>query len=273
VGEPLAATASHARECALISYPKRMWARDALASDRLPTALVRTVERLGRDEDLLVRLVAHEGEWRERVEVSIYPRARRWRDVPIDEVASVLETRGTDGETIEKPVIAVCTHGVRDRCCALFGGRIVDALREAGGTRVEVREASHLGGDRFAPTLVMFPSGETYGHLTEADAPSLIEAALGGLGPSARFRGTMWREPIEQNADVFARERGGRVLGPIVRTRELDTRVTLRFTIEIAGQREQVELACVREERLVVGDCRSADEGRRGTVGIWRIDQ
>lgn len=274
-GEPLAGTASHARGCVLITYPKRMWARDALASEGLPASLRDAVEKLAEVHDVLTRLVAHEGPWRERVDVSLYPQARRHRDVALADVGRVLsDARPDEGEPITRPLIAVCTHGVRDRCCALYGGAMFDALRGAAGGAVDVREASHLGGDRFAPTVLALPSGHMYGHLEPDDAPALIDAAHGGPVLRSRFRGSLWLDPLEQLAEVAAMDAlGGSpvVLSSIERDAPDPDHATLRFTAEHAARSVPLRIDCVREHRLVVGDCRSADTARRGSVRTWRI--
>ncbi|MEM6956879.1 MAG: sucrase ferredoxin [Myxococcota bacterium] len=67
----------------------------------------------------------------------------------------------------EDPVEFICAHGKRDRCCALYGVALYKALAGAAG---EQWMTSHLGGHRFAPTLLHLPSGFCYGHLN-ADEP------------------------------------------------------------------------------------------------------
>lgn len=258
-----------------------MWAPQALASDGLPTTLRDAVEQLARDHDVVTRLVAHEGTWHERVELSLYPQARRHRDVPLANVGTILtHSEPDDGEPITKPVIAVCTHGIRDRCCALFGGAIVDALRDApNADSVDVREASHLGGDRFAPTVLVLPSGHTYGHLEPADAPALIAAARGEGTLRRCFRGSLWLHPLEQLAeaaamDAFAATHPNRLptLSAITSDDHDPDHATLRFSASIGATTIPLELRCVREHRLVIGDCRNADRDRRGSVRMWKID-
>lgn len=272
--EPLAGTASHARGCVLFSYPKRMWARQALDSEGLPTELVARFSHLAREQDVVTRFIAHEGPWREHVEITLYPQARRHRDVPLADAARLLATaRPDDGEALTKPLIAVCTHGVRDRCCALFGLEIVHALRShARGDDVEVREASHLGGDRFAPTAIVLPSGHTYGHLDPADAGALLDAACGGAPLRDRFRGSLWRDPLEQLADVAALAHDARVASAIETTDHDASHATLRFTGDVTGSRVGFEVRCKRERRLVIGDCRNADAQRHGSVSLWAIE-
>ncbi len=279
--EPLAGTASHARGCVLLSYPKRLWAIDALASEGLPPALQETLARL-LERDVVTRLVAPTGPWNERVEVSLFPQNRRHAEVPLAAVAELLETAGPeDGELLRQPVIACCTHGVRDACCAKFGLALVSALREAAsasGSSIEVREASHLGGDRFAPTLLVLPSGHTYGHLDPSDAPALLEATSAALPLAGRFRGSLWLDPLEQLAEIAAFDLARAsstaltALSEIERTDGDGDRATLRCVATLGAKRVRLELSCSLRRRLVVGDCRSAARGRRGQVTTWVTD-
>ncbi len=278
--EPLGGSASHARGCLLVSYPKRMWARQALDSEGLPASLVRELERLA-ERDVVTRLVAHEGPWRDRVELTFFPRARRHRGVPLADAAELLRASNPDdGEPVTRPLILVCTHGVRDRCCALFGAAIVDALRvdpgaAAGG--VEIREASHLGGDRFAPTALVLPSGHTYGHLDASDVPALVAAAAEGRPFGSKFRGSLWLDPLDQLAEVAAVSVAGPatgrapVVGPISRT-EGASEATLRCEVTIDEARVALEVRCRLVRQLVVGDCRAADTGRSSVVERWTIE-
>ena len=83
-----------------------------------------------------------------------------------------------------RPLVLLCTHGKRDRCCALHGRAFLDAL---GSDDVEdVWETSHLGGHRFAATCLTLPFGHYYGRLRPSEASafmaSIREAQMHDLG-------------------------------------------------------------------------------------------
>lgn len=80
---------------------------------------------------------------------------------------------------IDEPVLLVCTHAKRDMCCALKGRPMAKALTEA-YPEAHIWESSHTKGHRFAPSMVLFPSGYSYGRLNEKAAQSLFEAARRG---------------------------------------------------------------------------------------------
>ena len=93
----------------------------------------------------------------------------------------------------------VCTHGKRDVCCAT-SGRGYALARQAAAPDARVRECSHLGGHRFAPTCLFLPSGRLYGRL---DAAGFYPA---GSEPSAEFlRGASYLSPAAQAADQAVR--------------------------------------------------------------------
>lgn len=88
----------------------------------------------------------------------------------------------------DERILLVCTNARRDQCCALFGRPVAQAL--AAGRPGQVWESSHLGGHRFAPTVLSLPDGYVYG------GP---DAATLGLGAC---RGRSWLEPSAQAAEL-----------------------------------------------------------------------
>lgn len=72
----------------------------------------------------------------------------------------------------EQSLILVCTHGSRDRCCGKLGGFIYAKAHKKAPE--QVWQASHLGGHRFAPTLLVLPQGMMYGRIKEDDIPALL---------------------------------------------------------------------------------------------------
>ncbi|NJL49331.1 MAG: hypothetical protein HC929_20155 [Leptolyngbyaceae cyanobacterium SM2_5_2] len=80
--------------------------------------------------------------------------------------------------------IFVCTHGRHDRCCGRYGypfyrqaKALVESLEQAQRlprSGIHVWQVSHIGGHRFAPTLIDLPEGRYYGSLTLADWQLLL---------------------------------------------------------------------------------------------------
>ena len=106
-------------------------------------------------------------------------------------------------------LLLVCAHGVHDTCCAVHGRPVAAALAERWPDLVW--ECTHVGGDRFAPNLVVLPDGFYYGNLDPASAIDTVAAHLGGTVPTAFLRGMVGFAPPAQAAAVAAYER----LGPL----------------------------------------------------------
>lgn len=109
------------------------------------------------------------------------------------------------GEPVTEGPVLVCAHGKRDRCCARLGRPIAASLAAAHPDRVW--ECSHTGGHRFAPAMVLLPSGLTYGRVDAESAAAAVEAADRGTVSTAGLRGRSGHAPIEQVAELAVRER------------------------------------------------------------------
>lgn len=108
--------------------------------------------------------------------------------------------------------LLVCTHGGRDACCGKFGYQVYERLRfgySAAYSGLRVWRTSHIGGHRFAPTLIDFPDGRYWGHLE----PEALENLVLRNGPVSELRGFYrgWAgldSPFEQLAEreIFVEE-------------------------------------------------------------------
>ena len=142
--------------------------------------------------------------------------------VPDGELVAAVEAllRGPGGsstlgrfrqETAGVRDVVVCTHGSRDVCCGKYGYPVYDLLRRrhARSGRLRVWRSSHIGGHRFAPTMIDYPEARYWGHL-EPWAAERVVARHGPVSGLGRFyRG--WSglgSPFEQVAEreIFARE-------------------------------------------------------------------
>lgn len=189
--EPLAGTAPPQPNWLFVEAPGA-WGReaaDALGELRpsLPDSwrlvLVRRADRpLRRQRDRFV--------W------SSTPAGARWWRLPPD--APVVPD--TPGDPVAQEMLFVCCNGGRDRCCALLGRRVVDALRSD-----RAWECSHLGGHRFAATGVRLSDRMLFGRLDVAAA----RRVLAGDTPLDQVRGPAGWEPAVQVAALAVwRQRG-----------------------------------------------------------------
>ena len=88
--------------------------------------------------------------------------------------------------------ILVCTHGSHDACCGKFGYPVYETLRYGYaailGEKLRVWRTSHLGGHRFAPTLLDLPEGRYWGRLEPGTLENLVmrSGPVSELGRSYR---------------------------------------------------------------------------------------
>lgn len=114
---------------------------------------------------------------------------------------------GSDGVATTEPLVAICAHGKHDQCCAVRGRSACQAIAAA---HPEITwECSHLGGDRFAATMLILPEGLCYGRVDSADSVDLVQRYLDGRLDNRFLRGRTSLPHAVQAAQYFAREASG----------------------------------------------------------------
>ncbi|MEU8469290.1 sucrase ferredoxin [Streptomyces sp. NPDC029006] len=92
------------------------------------------------------------------------------------------------------PLALVCTNGKRDRCCALLGRPLAAELADSGVRGVW--EVTHLGGHRFAPTVLVLPYGYAYGRAGAHTVKEALHAVREGRVVVEGCRGcSAWGRP------------------------------------------------------------------------------
>ncbi len=140
--------------------------------------------------------------------------------VTADDLATVLSSLLAEGPSVlSRPItdradVLICGHQARDVCCGDFGERTARDLAELDqgdptATARRVWLTSHLGGHRFAPTGLTFPSGLCWARLEAEELVTLISS--GDPTPFlAHLRGFAAFPPAAQVADLaMAREVDG----------------------------------------------------------------
>jgi hypothetical protein len=127
----------------------------------------------------------------------------------VDEPAQLLDVAldGSDGELTTDPVVAICAHGKHDQCCAVRGRSACQAI--AAAYPEFTWECSHLGGDRFAATMLILPVGLCYGRVDSADSADLVRRYLEGRLDNRFLRGRTSLPHAVQAAQFFVREQTG----------------------------------------------------------------
>jgi hypothetical protein len=198
-GEPLTATASRVDHWLLVEH-QGAWGRDPLDTRTLSPELVahlRTqVAALPHARLLLVKRPRRHAQAAARAFFAMSrPGQERLLELEFEQSDDLLdidvgaEIAGVGRATLsEEPLWIVCTHGKRDRCCALHGRPLYDALRLEAGS-AGVWQSTHVGGDRFAGNVVVLPHGLYYGRVGSHEVAGLVAAHAGGRIDLPRYRG------------------------------------------------------------------------------------
>jgi hypothetical protein len=218
--EPLAATASRLDHWILVEY-RGAWSRDVLGESLLSAELK---AHLREQLDALERsrlLFLKKPERRAQAGRSVFfgssrPGQERFFRLEVEhqddlrgfDFADALADGGASAAPLDRPLFVVCAHGKRDRCCALRGRPLYDALRQEVDPDL-VWQSTHVGGDRFAGNVVVFPHGLYYGRVDPADTAGLVAAQASGSIDLEHYRGRAGHSCQVQAAEHAIRESKG----------------------------------------------------------------
>lgn len=211
--EPILGTAPTDSRWLFVEEPGP-WGAQPLVENRLPE-VARTY--LAGLEGMAVHLIRHHGRTAPHAPVvaaatvSVTPggpaRTRVFvrtmtamTELPQLDLASLFDGTGPGVREQEGPLWLVCTNGKRDRCCSVTGRPVAEVLAEQWpeGTW----ECTHLGGHRFAGTLLAFPSAMTLGRLTPATTLAAARAVTAGSVPEGTLRGRVGLSGADQVLDA-----------------------------------------------------------------------
>ena len=258
-GDELAGTASTVRSYLLVEHPGP-WGTDALRDARLPDGLGDHLQEQSRRHRVRVLLVRRPGrragDGPTRVVAARAAGAASWAEAAdldrIDDVrdldlAALGAGRSLGLEPEDAPVLAVCTHGRHDACCAELGRPV--ALELASGPHAPaVWEASHVGGDRFAGNLVCLPEGLYFGRVDPGDARQVLAEYLDGRITLEHYRGRSCHSFPQQAAERLVRERTGLREIDAVRFVSMQRDDAHAWTVQFRAGADELVASVVREE-------------------------
>ena len=220
--ESLTATASRIDNWIVLEY-RALWDRDVLGASRftpeLKAHLREQLHALAPARLLFVKKPERRAYGRRHVYFgSSKAGDERFFQFEVDhqedllgfDFAGALAGEGLPGMPVNHPLLVVCTHGKRDRCCAKNGRPLYDALRHETESSW-VWQSTHVGGDRFAGNVVMLPQGLYYGRVEPGDVQELLEAHASGRIDMEHYRGRAAHTFPEQAAEHAIREAEGLV--------------------------------------------------------------
>jgi hypothetical protein len=214
-GESLTATASPGRRWLLLEVAGGWGPHAFRDSPVLDPALGVRIERRAAAEGFRIVAIRRPGRarhadgprWRWARAESTPGRERlAWGEAagPSDYLTVPFDESGTRSENI---LIAVCAHGRHDQCCAIRGRSVAAVLRRDDPDAVW--ECSHIGGDRFAATMLLLPHGINYGWADTLDARHMVSEYRAGRVVLAGLRGRSAFSFLEQTAQDAARRTFG----------------------------------------------------------------
>jgi hypothetical protein len=205
-GEPIAASAGRYRRYLLLEVPGP-WGAAALDERHVGARVAGWLARAAADANANVLLIRRPG--RQRLPAAsagsagsaprawamadTAPEAERvlwgsW-ETPDDllrlDLAAPLPV--TAGDSGPQRVALICTNGKRDQCCAIRGRPVAEALAAAPGW--DSWESTHLGGHRFAATVMLLPTGDMFGRLDQPTAVAAVERFDAGQFLLSHYRG------------------------------------------------------------------------------------
>jgi len=256
--DPLAGTGGYGARWLLVEIDGA-WGAHAFFESSLDPAIGRALVR--RAEEAGIRPVAirrygrraderrEQSQWRWALADAREGReAVRWGVV--DDPAQLLDLAldGSAGTPSDQPVVLVCTHARHDQCCAVRGRPVVKAL--ARSFTEQTWESSHLGGDRFAATMIVLPHGLYYGRVSPTDAVTVVDRYLEGEIVEEFSRGRSSLSNVVQAAQSFARAATGDFrIGALAPLRE-DRNGEGTWTVDLASG-DGVVTVGLRETRSV----------------------
>lgn len=192
-GEPMPGTASTVRRWLLVEHDGP-WGRDGLLDARLPEGVgaeLRRAEGRTRTRIVLIRRPDRRVDRLTSCFAVDTSASEPWLGrAVLDRIEDAVALDANDRsafERVDEPLAIVCTHGRRDPCCAERGRPLAQATFAAFPDRTW--ESAHIGGDRFAANMVLFPHGLYFGHVEAVRGPEIIEAYRDGRIVLDRFRG------------------------------------------------------------------------------------
>jgi hypothetical protein len=202
-GEPLQASAVRYRRFLLLEVP-RPWGSSALDGKHLDAGVARQLAAAAAAADTHVVLIRRPGRHPAAASAG-QQRALAWAFADVSggaervlwgawrEPADLLSldlTADIPGEANAagaQRLVLVCTNGKRDQCCAIRGRPVAAAV--AADTDWDTWECSHLGGHRFAATVMLLPTGDMFGWLDPESAVEVMRRFDAGQLTASHYRG------------------------------------------------------------------------------------
>ncbi|MGV3650307.1 MAG: sucrase ferredoxin [Devosia sp.] len=274
-GEPLAGTGAIFERILLLAWPRRHWRMPRSASVGVSPVLGAAIDRAISAKVHLVLIDNPEGS--AELPALLLPREGIVAD--FDDQAALARAidhyaqgGSLEGRREERTLILCCTDSRRDACCARFGQATFRALlNQCDPERHLLLQASHLGGCRFAASLMVFPHHHRYGRL-EPEAVSDFLAHLDAGRPFLpSFRGHADLPADRQVAEIAALEwaaaRGLDAGSPLPAEQLAASEAEARYRFTLAER--TLTIAVERKSQPYFGTCGGLKAGKALMTERW----
>jgi len=248
-GEPIAASAVPYRRYLLLEVPGP-WGSSAIDERYLGPRVAHALAQATADRGTNVLLIRRPGRQRptgpgiaitDNAAPALAPEPRAWAlvDTSPDSERVVWGSWGKPDDLLDLDLTAplpaaatasgpqklalICTNGKRDQCCAILGRPVAEALATVPGW--DTWECTHLGGHRFAATIMLLPTGDMFGWLDQRSAVAAVERFDAGQFLLSHYRGRSGQpEPVQAALHAAAVRLGDsrRQAFRVARARRLD---------------------------------------------------
>jgi hypothetical protein len=190
----------------------------------------------------------------------------RWGEYAADAELLDLPLDGSTGRPDPAPSYLICAHGKHDICCAVRGRPVAAALEEL--RPGQVWECSHIGGERFAPNVLVVPDGLMYGRVQPWLVEQFVTAVEAGEVMAPLLRGRIGLAPVAQAALAFGYEQFGVRRVDAVRVVAASKIADNQAVVRLAGPDGEVDVL-VQVERMA-GDQLTCANPREGHFFAYR---
>ncbi len=133
----------------------------------------------------------------EHVDLVLFPDRNVLKDIKLSDLGHGIETILNQDMVLEKTTekhVLVCAHTRRDKRCGVAGPLILQEMKKHVMPEDGIRllASSHIGGHKFAGTMIIYPYGIWYGRVLPCHAGQIInDTVKQGKVIEELFRGTM----------------------------------------------------------------------------------
>lgn len=270
--EPLPGTAKTGSGFVLFEYAGA-WSRDVLDGGTFSPELTAQLKKHLKKSGMGLQLIRKPGREGRNVEKHnlflVFSQEAIIEHVVVDSPEAILDMDlsqpgKNNAQRVDHPVLLICTHSKRDVCCALKGRPLAAAVEPQFGP-LQVWEASHTKGHRFAPSMLLMPWNYSFGQLNEEETMQLFQSALDNkiFLPGNRGRGTF--DARGQVAEIAVAEVFGGAIAPA--SLQVDVEEDSVLVTHPEGRSWNVELERIEVEG-VVSSC--GDQPKTGKAWVAR---